>query len=253
MLFLLFFGKICSIIFSMNTTVDLHTHSIASGHHTTDTVTDMAREAAKRGITYLGITEHAPAMPGACGKSYFTSLLYADKKLFGVNVLYGAELNVLNADGDVDLNKDDCKNLVYRIASLHKDVIKPQTEEQNTAALINVIKRDNADIIGHPDDPTFAINFHALTDAAKEYGKTLEFNAVGVAENGYRKHNIKGLIEMLTLCKKKGVNISLGSDSHGKNHIGEFGNIYKVLKITDFPENLIVNNDIETYIKHLKH
>ena len=101
--------------------MDLHTHSLSSGHHTRDTVTDMAREAAKRGIEYLGITEHAPAMPGSCGRSYFTSCLYADKKLFGVNMLYGAELNVLSEDGKVDLEKSDCKHLCHRIVSLHKD------------------------------------------------------------------------------------------------------------------------------------
>ena len=32
----------------MKSVMDLHTHSVSSGHHTRDTVTDMAREAAKR-------------------------------------------------------------------------------------------------------------------------------------------------------------------------------------------------------------
>ena len=106
----------------MQAKMDLHTHSVASGHHTTDTVTDMAREAKKRGAEYLGITEHAPKMLGSCGKSYFSSLSYSDKKLFGVNILYGAELNVLSRDGKVDLEKSDCKNLVYCIASIHKEI-----------------------------------------------------------------------------------------------------------------------------------
>ena len=42
----------------MNTIIDFHTHTIASGHHTTDTVTKMAEEAKKRGracpFLYIG-------------------------------------------------------------------------------------------------------------------------------------------------------------------------------------------------------
>lgn len=232
----------------MKALIDLHTHSIASGHHTSDTVTDMAREAAKRGFKYLGITEHAPAMAGACAKSYFLSLKYADKKLFGVNLLYGVELNVLDPDGNVDLANSETKNLSYKIASLHKDVFTPQSEEINTRALVNAIKQGNADIIGHPDDPTYKINFHALTDAAKEYGTIIEFNAVGLSSDGYRKRNIESTVELFELCKNKGVSISLGSDSHGKERIGDFDNIYKVLSVLDFPEDLIVNLDPETFI-----
>ena len=114
----------------MQAKMDLHTHSVASGHHTTDTVTDMAREAKKRGAEYLGITEHAPKMLGSCGKSYFSSLSYSDKKLFGVNILYGAELNVLNKAGEVDLPVEILKTLDYSIASLHKDVIRPAGEKR---------------------------------------------------------------------------------------------------------------------------
>ena len=236
----------------MKSVMDLHTHSVSSGHHTRDTVTDMAREAEKRGVEYLGITEHGPAMPGACGKSYFLSCLYADKKLFGVNMLYGAELNVIDKDGKVDLDKADCKHIFHRIVSLHKDCFKPQTEEINTAALINAMKSGMAHIVGHPDDPTFAVNFHALTDAAKIYDVALEINAVGVSENGYRKRNIKGLTEMLTLCKQKGVFVTLGSDSHGREHIGEFDDIYKVLSATEFPNELVLNFYPEKFLDFIK-
>lgn len=236
----------------MQAKMDLHTHSVASGHHTTDTVTDMAREAKERGAEYLGITEHAPKMLGSCGKSYFSSLSYSDKKLFGVNILYGAELNVLSRDGKVDLEKSDCKNLVYCIASLHKEIFKPQSEEVNTRALVAACENPLVNIIGHPDDPTYEINFSLLTDAAKANGTILEFNAVGVSKNGYRGYNIYGLIEMLLLCEKKGVYISLGSDSHGKDHILDFNNIYKVLQIVNFPDELVVNYSPEKFFSLLK-
>lgn len=39
---------------------DMHTHSIASGHGTTCTISDMAKAASKKGLKLLGITDHGP-------------------------------------------------------------------------------------------------------------------------------------------------------------------------------------------------
>lgn len=231
----------------MKTLIDFHTHTIASGHHTTDTLTTLAEEAAKRGLKYLGVTDHAPKMPGAASESYFMNLKYCDKKLYGVKILYGAELNVLNKAGEVDLPSEILKTLDYSIASLHKDVIRPAGEKLDTEAVSNAMKNPFVSIIGHPDDPAFSVNFETLTDEAKKTGTILEFNAVGVSPEGYRKKNVGGLIEMLLLCKRKGVFVSLGSDSHGKKHIAEFENCYKVLKDISFPKELLLNDKPELF------
>lgn len=39
---------------------DIHTHSIASGHGTTCTISDMAKAASKKGLKLLGIFDHGP-------------------------------------------------------------------------------------------------------------------------------------------------------------------------------------------------
>ena len=39
---------------------DIHTHSIASGHGTTCTISDMAKAASRKGLKLLGITDHGP-------------------------------------------------------------------------------------------------------------------------------------------------------------------------------------------------
>ena len=49
----------------MNYEVDVHTHTIASGH-AYSTIQEMAAAAAEKGLKVLGITEHAPLMPGTC-------------------------------------------------------------------------------------------------------------------------------------------------------------------------------------------
>ena len=185
--------------------------------------------------------------------NYFRNLKYADKTLYGVKIFYGAELNVLNAGGEVDLPEDVLRELDFAIASLHKDVIKPQSEEVNTSALINAMKNPYVDIIGHPTDPTFKVNFHLLTDAAKENGVALELNSAGIDESGYREKNPDGVREMLELCKRKGVYITLGSDSHGREKIGDFEESEEILKELNFPEKLILNKSPEEFLARAKH
>ncbi len=231
----------------MDTILDVHTHSLSSGHHTKDTHTDLAKRAAGLGLSFLGIADHAPAMIGTTSVNYFRNLKYCPKDKFGVRMLYGAELNILNSDGEVDLPSDVLTTLDYSIASLHKDVFTPSTEEVNTKAIVNAMKNKFVNIIGHPDDPSFAVNCHTLTDAAKEYGVMLELNSVSTDLNGYRKTNIEWLVEMLLLCKQKEVFVILGSDSHGREKIADFSNSLKVLKAVEFPRELVVNFDANKF------
>ena len=98
---------------------DIHTHCIASGHGTQDTITDMARAAARRSLRVLGISDHAPATPGAADSSYFRNLLLAERNRFGISLLYGAELNILNEKGDVDLEDALIQALDYAFISIH--------------------------------------------------------------------------------------------------------------------------------------
>ena len=93
---------------------DIHTHSIASGHGTTCTISDMAKAASRKGLKLLGITDHGPGTLAAGTSSYFRSLTYAPKKRFGIELLFGVELNILDIDGHLDLN-DELLGISYFI------------------------------------------------------------------------------------------------------------------------------------------
>ena len=43
--------------------LDIHTHSIVSGH-AFSTLQEMAKTASEKGLELLGVTEHAPSIPG---------------------------------------------------------------------------------------------------------------------------------------------------------------------------------------------
>ncbi len=134
---------------------DIHTHSIASGHGTICTISDMAKAASKKGLKLLGITDHGPGTLAAGTSSYFRSLTYAPKKRFGIELLFGVELNILDIDGHLDLNDESLGELDYAIASMHAQNYKSGSVKENTSAYLNAMTHPCVKVLGHCDNPAF--------------------------------------------------------------------------------------------------
>lgn len=82
----------------MKIELDVHTHTIASGH-AFSTLQEMAQAAAGKGLKVLGITEHSPGIPGTCHPIYFRNLHVVPRRMYGVELLLGAEINILDGKG----------------------------------------------------------------------------------------------------------------------------------------------------------
>lgn len=160
---------------------DVHTHSIASGHGTTCTVSDMAKAASKKGLKLLGITDHGPGTLAAGTSSYFRSLSYSPKKRFEIELLFGVELNILDVDGHVDLSDKLLDKLDYAIASMHAQNYKSGSVKENTSAYLNAMKHPCVKILGHCDNPHFPADYETLAVAAKEFGVIFEINEASLA------------------------------------------------------------------------
>ena len=74
-------------------------HTIASGH-AFSTLQEMAQAAADKGLKVLGITEHSPGVPGTCHPIYFRNLHVVPRRMYGVELLLGAEINILDGKGN---------------------------------------------------------------------------------------------------------------------------------------------------------
>lgn len=230
--------------------LDLHTHTIASGHAYC-TVREMARAASEKGLELLGITEHAPKMPGTCHDFYFHNLKTVPREMYGIRLLMGVELNILDAQGTVDLEEKELKQMDIAIASLHTPCMKPGTREENTSAYINAIKNPYVNIIGHPDDGRYEVDYTALVQAAKEYGKVLELNNHSLEPTCFRRNARENDLEMLRLCKKYQVPVVMDSDAHFDTHIGELNAARAVLEEADFPQELVLNRSADAVKKYV--
>ncbi|MEF9945040.1 MAG: phosphatase [Lachnospiraceae bacterium] len=224
---------------------DLHTHSIASGHVTTDTIAQMAKQAARMNMSLLGITDHGPATLGSCKSSYFRSLAYAPKERFGVPVFYGVELNILDQNGSVDLDSHILSGLDYAVASMHTQNIPSGTIEENTAGYLNAMKNPAVKIIGHCDDTKYPVDYQALVAAAKEYHVLLEINNASLSPLGYRGDTRSNNETLLNYCLAYAHPVILSSDSHGCSHLGDVSYAEALIEKVGFPESLILNNQIE--------
>lgn len=229
---------------------DLHTHTIASGHAYC-TLREMARTASEKGLELLGITEHAPKMPGTCHNFYFHNLKTVPREMYGIRLLLGVELNILDCRGTVDLEERELKNMDLAIASLHLPCMKPGTREENTEAYLNAMKNPYVTIIGHPDDGRYEIDYPALVQGAKEYGKILELNNHSLDPSCFRKGARENDLEMLKLCMKYQVPVVMDSDAHFDTLIGEFDAARSVLEEIDFPEELVLNHSLNALKKYV--
>lgn len=229
--------------------LDTHTHTLASGH-AYGTIRENAQAAAKKGLELLAITDHAPKLWGSCQTIYFQNLKVVDRHAYDVELLMGVELNILDEQGNIDLPLRTLKQMDLTIASLHVPCITPGSREFNTEACVNAMKNPFVNILGHPDDPRYPVDYRALVQAAKEYEVLLELNNSSLRPGGSRK-NARGFdAEMLKLCMEYQTPIVIGSDAHVDTDIGRHDEALELLEEIGFPEKLVVNRSVEELKKY---
>ncbi|MDE6823950.1 MAG: phosphatase [Duncaniella sp.] len=234
----------------MKIELDVHTHSLMSGH-AYSTIQEMAKEAADKGLRLLGITEHTPGIPGTCELIYFRNLHVVPRRMYGVELMLGAEINILDSEGNIDLPDDLMSKLDLRIAGIHSLCYTPSTREANTAGVVKVIANPHINIISHPGDGTAQLDFEPLVIAAKENRTLLEINNSSLNPVRHKTEALGNNLEILRLCKRYEVPVILGSDAHISFDIANYEYLPPLLNETEFPEDLIMNTSVEKFRNYL--
>lgn len=235
----------------MHIELDVHTHSIASGH-AYGTITEMAKAASEKGIKLLGITEHAKGIPGTCDDFYFVNFKVIPREMFGIKLMLGAEINILDYEGTLSLSDTYIKKLDIRIAGIHSLCYKFGDIKENTNAIVSAIKNPLIDIISHPDDGNCPLNYEQVVLAAKENHTLLEINNNSL-RSSERKDTVKNSIRILDLCKEYKIPVLISSDAHYMNDIANMDHVMPVLEMAGFPESLIINRSTEYFQKFISY
>ncbi len=240
----------------MKYVLDSHTHTIMSGH-AYNTMQEMALAAKELGLEALGITEHGPTVHGGCHPIYFTNYNVVDRFMYGIELLLGVELNIVDYSGKVDLPSSNLKKIDVGIAGVHPNVGNgeqyppyiPGDIKENTRAFLGAMENPDVDMISHPDDSRVPVDYEALVKGARDNRVLLELNAssldpFNVRGRGGAAENMK---TMLRFCEQYGTHVIVNSDAHCACSIGKFDKIDAILKEVHFPEELVVNRDLELY------
>ncbi len=232
--------------------LDSHTHTVASGH-AYSTINDNIAAAKRAGLSLLAITEHAPDMPGSCHEMYFQNLRVMPRRYGELQVLFGVELNILNRNGDVDLSEETCRELDVTIASIHMPCYDEEDPEAHLEAYLNVMQKSYINIIGHPDDGRYPVDYKRLVESAKEHHKLLEVNNSSLAPTAFRINARENYREMLRWCREYEAPVIINSDAHVDTGVGEHSLAWELLREEQFPEELVVNCDLTKFFDYVNY
>ena len=208
----------------MKILLDTHTHTLASTH-AYSTVLEMAKYASEAGMEAIAITDHAPAIPDGAHPWHFQNLKAIPREIYGVKILYGAEVNILDLEGNIDLADEVLEKLDVVNASIHAPCYKDGDATDHTSAYLAIVNNPLVDVICHSGSPAFVYDYEKIIDLARK-----------IAE----------------ICKEKEVGIVVSSDAHITFDLGNYNNALGMLSEISFPEKLVINRDLKSFEAYMK-
>lgn len=224
---------------------DTHCHTVASDHAYC-TVLEMASYASSHGYKAIAITDHGPKIPDGANLWHFGNLKCLPHYIEGVRVLHGAEANIMDFDGNLDIPEDYLKNLDWVIASFHEPCCAPGTAAQHTHAYLKLSENPYIDVIGHSGGNNFCYDIESVLPVLKQKKILVEINSHSFEARAGSQKNCR---DIALFCKKYAVPVVVNSDAHSCFSIGDVSEAFKMLDDIDFPRDLIVNLTFERLAK----
>lgn len=225
----------------INIVGDFHTHTTVS-QHAYSTVNEMIAAAKAKGLSAIAITNHGPEMLDGAIPHHFVCLPGLPDQVDGIRLLKGAEVNIKNFDGRLDLGNHILSNLDFVIASYHIEAIDPGSESENTKGWINAINTGMVDCLGHCGNPVFPFDHEKVVKACAEKEVAIEINANSSIVRPGSEENCKDILE---LCIRYKVPIFINSDAHSMYTVGEFASAVELAESLGIPQSAILNSSLE--------
>ena len=227
--------------------VDTHIHS-AICEHAYSTIEENAKEAEKKGLKGIAITDHGPKLSPFDNHLHFYNLDIIPEIFHNVRIYKGAELNILDEEGSVDLKESYLKRLDWVMAGFHNLWDYKLSEDFINRAYIKVLENPYIDCISHIGQPKYKCDFELIVKKAKEFNKVIEIN-----NNSFhiRPGSEENCLEVARLCKEMEVYITVSSDAHIATMIGDYNKAFDLISKVNFPKELIINRSIKVFDEYL--
>lgn len=232
----------------MTVIADLHTHTLASDH-AYSTLAENIKAAKEAGLKAIAITDHTQGLKDAPLLAHFENLKTLPESFDGVRIIKGAETNIMDFNGEIDLPVKHLKKMEIVIASFHRDARQPSNIEDHTNAYKKVAENPYVDIIGHSGNPNFPYDYEEVIPIFAKMGKVVEINESSPTSRPNSEENCR---QILSLCKKHEVRICINSDAHFCSAIGHYDNSLEMIREMNYPDELIINTDLNRLSKYLQ-
>jgi len=216
---------------------DIHTHTTFS--HGKGSIEDNVKAAAAKGLKTIGISDHGPGHVTYGVKRSDLAVMRAEvdrlKPLYPeTEILLGAEANIINPSGRLDVAEEDLKLFDFLLAGYHYGVFgespafalglhvqnyivsglfhgSTRTQKAlNTNLLIKAIYENKIDILTHPGDKG-ACDIGEVALACANRGTLMEIST------WHHWLTVEGIRE----AAKTDVRFVISSDAHSPGRIGD--------------------------------
>lgn len=236
---------------------DYHTHTVFS--HGLGSIEDNVRAAIGIGLKEIAITDHGfwhhfygvrrmdvPDMRAEVERLRVTYPM--------IKIYLGLEANLLDGNGNVDIEESDYEWLDILVCGFHKCVKSSSIKEyftfdvpnfvsgltkfsarqvvKNTDAYIKAMQKYKIDIISHPNYG-IETDVKVIAEAAAEYGTLLELNGKKVSMTDAEIESILST----------GAQLIIDSDAHSPQKVGYFGVPLGYVSRLNIPHDRIANFD----------
>ncbi len=198
---------------------DLHVHTLHSDGN--NTLEEMVGEAERRGLEYVGITDHskseyvAHGMDEARFQKYSKEIDDFNGKSEGkVMVLKSAETDILK-DGSLDFSNKALDEMDYVLASVHTSL--NMSKEEMTKRVVKCMESGRVNIFAHPTDRLINERAPIQLDLDKVFEAAKENNVVMEIDSFPNRLDLND--ENIFRARKYGLKFSIDTDSHRTAHM----------------------------------
>jgi len=215
-----------------------HTHFSRCGLHS---IVEMLTEAKARGLAALAITDHGPKLESCIPSTFWDRLV---NPVAGIRLLKGMECNVISENGDIDFPQKFLKFADIVLLGLHPHLPRGVSAAKNTDLLLRALEKNPfVDIVTHPEDTEYPVEFDTLAAFAKDHGIALECNNSKILNNRVAPERMQAFLDA---CKTAGCRMSVDSDAHALNEVGLDESVRPLLERAGILPEHIVNNTAES-------
>lgn len=219
--------------------IDLHIHSLNSGH-AYGTVQEIISEALKKNMQLIAITDHGPSMHGILSRIHFGMGFRAPKQVEGLHILWGCESNVIDEEGNIDLDERKQDKLDIILMGFHTNTeYRDLGRKRNTKAVQRALTNPRIKVLTHPLHPQFDCDTTAIIETAIEHDVLLELNCAYTNREFGKLDEVKRMVELARSSKKK---LIANSDAHFVHEIGDDSTLREVWDEIGMSDDMLINN-----------